>query len=258
MVLVLMGSLCGLKAAGQSLGAPRGRQSHQQSFQIPVGTILPVRLNHGFDSKNARVGQPITARLMQDVPLPGAAKIPEGTKILGTILSVTPAGNSGGSTISLRFDQLEIHHRRTSVVTSLRALASFLEVEFAQVPETSPGFGTPYVWATTQQIGGDEKYGVGGPVTDKWSNTVGVGVFDGVLVHVRSQPETKCRGAMDAEDRLQALWVFSSDACGVYGLTGLSITHAGRTEPLGEIGLSAESGNVRLRGGSGILLRVVR
>lgn len=258
-VLVLTVSLCGLQAAGQSRGVPRGRsESDPLNLQIPLGTILPVRLNRGFDSKNVRVGQPITAQIMQDVPLPSAAKIPEGAKILGTIVSVTLPGNSRGSTISFRFDQLEIHHRRSSVVTSLRALASFMEVEFAQVPETSPGFGTPYVWATTQQIGGDEKYGVGGPVTDKWSNSVGVGVFDGVLVHVRAQPGTKCRGAMDAHDRLQALWVFSSDACGVYGITGVSITHAGRTEPVGEIGLSAESGNVRLRGGTGILLRVVR
>jgi hypothetical protein len=171
---------------------------------------------------------------------------------------VTPAGNNSPATISFRFDHLEIHHRGTSVVTSLRASASFMEVEFAQIPKTSLGFGTPYVWATTQQIGGDEKYGVGGPVTDKWSQTVGEGVFDGVLVHVRAQPGTKCRGAMDAEDRLQALWVFSADACGVYGMTGVSIAHAGRTEPVGQIALAAESGNVRLRGGSGLLLRVVR
>jgi hypothetical protein len=258
LTIVLIVCLCELQAAGQSRSGPRGGESDQHTFQIPVGTVLPVRLNHGFSSRTARDGQPITGRIMQDVPLPSAVKIPEGTKIVGTIVSVTLPGNNSRATISFRFDQLEIHHRRTSIVTSLRALASFMDVEFAQIPETSPGFGTPYVWATTQQIGGDEKYGVGGPVTDKWSHTVGVGVFDGVLVHVRAQPGTKCRGAMDADDRLQALWVFSSDACGVYGITGVSITHAGRTDPVGEIALSAESGDVRLRGGSGILLRVVR
>jgi hypothetical protein len=259
LVTALMGCLCGFQAAGQSRGGPcDAGQGDQQSLQVPVGTVLPVRLNHGFSSKNARQGQSITGRIMQDVPLPSAGKIPEGTKILGTIVSLTPPANNSGAAISFRFDRLEIHRRRTPVVTYLRALASFIEVEFAQIPEMSPGFGTPYVWATTQQVGGDEKYGVGGPVTDKWSQTVGTGVFDGVLVHVRAQPGAECRGAMDVEDRLQALWVFSSDACGVYGMTGVSIAHAGRTDPVGKILLAAQSGNLRLPGGSGILLRVVR
>lgn len=91
---------------------------------------------------------------------------------MGTILSVSPAGNSGGARISFRFDHIEIHHRRIPIVVDLRSMASFMEVEFAQIPETTPGFGTPYVWATTHQIGGDIKYGVGGPITDQWSHTL--------------------------------------------------------------------------------------
>jgi hypothetical protein len=229
-----------------------------ESLEIPVGTVLPVRLNHGFSSKSVRDGQEITGRIMQDVPLPSHGKIPEGARVLGTIVSVVKAGTASPSRISFRFDNLEIHHRRIPVVTSLRAIAGFMEVQFAQTPETSLGFGTPYAWATTRQIGGDEVYGVGGPVTDQLSNHVGTAVFGGVLVHVRSQPGSNCRGPMDKEDRLQALWVFSSDACGVYGMMGVTIAHAGRTEPVGEIVLAAGQGDVLVRGASAVLLRVAR
>ena len=251
--------LDGMQVAGQTRSVARRVDSARQvSLEIPVGTILPVRINHGFSSKNAKSGQGITARMMQNVPLPDGSKIPEGAKVIGAVVSVTPAGNSGGAQISIRFSQLKFHHRNVQIVTGLRALASMVEVEYAQIPETTPDFGTPYAWITTHQIGGDVKYGVGGPVTDRSNQLVGQGVFDGSLVHVRSQPGTKCRGALDAEDRLQALWVFSADACGVYGMKGTKIVHAGRTEPVGEIVLTSESGEVKVGSGSGALLRVVR
>lgn len=257
--LALMTLLCASRVAAQSsTGSPASTQNDRESMQVPAGAILPVMLNHGFSTKNARAGQVITGRIMQDVPLPNADKIPAGAKILGTILSVTPPGNGRASTISFRFDRLESHHRQAAIVTNLRAIASFMEVESAQTPESSPGFGTPSTWATTRQVGGDEVYGVGGPVTDELNQTVGVAVFDGVLVHVRARPGTPCRGALDPEDRLQPLWVFSSDACGVYGINGVTIQHAGRSDPLGEIILTAEAGDVKVRSGSGLLLRVVR
>ena len=47
-----------------------------------------------------------------------------------------------------------------------------MEVQYAQIPDASPGFGTPYRWVTTEQIGGDVKYGVDGPVTDNSGETV--------------------------------------------------------------------------------------
>jgi hypothetical protein len=234
------------------------KHPNAESFQIPVGTILPARLNHDLSSRSAQPGQAVSARIMQEVPLPNRESIPEGAKLLGTIVSVERAGNSSGGKIILRFDTLVSHHRTIPVVASLRSLAGFMEIQSAQTPQFTPGFGTPYVWANTRQIGGDEVYGVGGPVTNQSDERIGKGVYGGVLVHVRAQPESRCRGALDSEDRLQALWVFSSDACGVYGIPGVKIAHAGRTEPVGEITLLADQRDLLVRAASGMLLRVVR
>jgi hypothetical protein len=90
------------------------------------------------------------------------------------------------------------------------------------------------------------------------SEVVGTSVADGVLARVRFKEGTKCRGAVDGNDKPQALWVFSADACGIYGIEHLTIAHAGRTAPVGTIVLASEAHNARLNNRDGLLLRVIR
>jgi|HubBroStandDraft_2_1064218.scaffolds.fasta_scaffold01851_6 hypothetical protein len=255
LLLLVAALLSSYPASAQTASASgHSQNNHNADFSIPRGTVLPVRLNHGFSSKNAQPGQRISAGIMQDVPLP-SGRIPHGATVSGSIVSVEPARNGNPGKISFRFDTLENSKKKIPVKTNLRAIAGFMEVLEAQTPETSPGFGTPSPWITTRQIGGDEVYGVGGPVTNTVSEHVGKAIFGGVLVHVRANPGSNCRGPLDDNDQLQALWVFSADACGVYGIDGVTIEHAGRTEPTGEITLTSEHGNISLRGGTAMLLR---
>ncbi len=222
---------------------------------IPTGTILPVQLNSSLRSDKARPGEFISARVMQDVPLPAASRIRAGARVSGHVVAVRRASNAGGAEISLRFDTLAMGTQRIPVMTNLRALATMMDVSEAQIPESGPDHGTSeYSW-TTDQIGGEVDYRGGGVIVHD-SEVVGHSVPNGVLVRVSSKPGTKCRGAVDGNDRPQALWVFSSDACGLYDFPDVTLVHAGRTPPLGEITLQLNKGNVTIRAGSGMLLRV--
>ncbi len=221
---------------------------------IPAGTILPLSLNSSLNSRKLKAGQVITTRVMQDVPLSGS-KIHAGAKVIGQVINVKPASGAGGAQLSIRFDTLVVSKQRISITTDLRALASAMAVEDAQVPESGPDRGTPKEAWTTDQVGGEVVYRGGGPVSNGL-RSVGEPTFDGVLVHVSDKPGTKCRGEIDGNDRLQALWVFSSDACGTYGFADLAIVHAGRNNPVGEIILASEKGDVNVRSGSGMLLRI--
>ena len=225
---------------------------------IPPGTILAVRLNSTLSRAKAQPAQVITVRLMQDVPLPNGAKIRAGSSVAGRIEFVTRASTTANAQLSLQFDTLVFSHQASHITTNLRAIANVLDVQEAQIPKFGMGEGEVWNWRTIVLIGGDTVYGVGGPVTAVESphEVVGKGLTSGVLVHVRAKPGTQCRGALAGDDSLQALWVFSSDACGVYGFDHLHIAHAGRTAPAGVVSLVSDQGELKIPAGTGLLLRI--
>ncbi len=208
-------------------------KADDRALIVASGTILPVRLNSTISSATYKPGQVITGRIMQTVLLASGGKIKGGSKIIGHIVEVTQATAGAKARISLQFDKLVFSHQTVSIVTNLRAIAGFMEVLDAQTPTTAPGEGDNFYALTTVQVGGDVVYGVGGPVTtaDNSDQVVGKAGVDGVLGQVRAKEGTKCRGAVDGNNFPQSLWVFSSDACGAYGLDHISIAHAGRTDP---------------------------
>jgi hypothetical protein len=228
-----------------------------ESLQIPAGTILPVSIKHTFSSNDSSKNQPIEARIMQDVPLPGGDKIPAGATLSGVVVSTTPSSNDSGSKITFRFDKLEFHHQTIPVVTSFRAMAPMVDVQAAQFPDSPGQSGTPAAWANTTQIGGDIRYGTGGDVRNLKKEKVGKGVSNGVLVRISNPPGSLCQGDSDDDNRLQALWVFSASSCGIYDSKGLTVVSMGRKDPLGEITLAKDKGDLKIDNSTGMLLRVV-
>ncbi len=227
--------------------------------EIPAGTILPLELRSSLNSQKVQAGQVLNARVMQDVPLPNGSTIHAGAKVRGHVVEVLSPTDRRGAQLSLQFDTLEYSqhgsHLKAHITTNLRALASMMEVEEAQIPKTGPDRGTSENAWTTQQIGGDMVYRGGGPVTNAF-HVVGKPTPNGVLVRVASKPGAECRGEINGKEHPQALWLFSADACGTYGFSGLTISHAGRTAPMGKITLTATRGHFNVRSGSGLLLRV--
>jgi hypothetical protein len=224
------------------------------AISLPVATILPVSLTKTISVSEAQPGQTLEAEIMQDAPLPDREKIHQKSHVTGTIVSVA---QTGGTQLSLRFDKIEYHGEIIPMATSLRALASNQAVQNALTPMNSGNTGSFSSWADTVQIGGDVRYGDGGEVRDRQKQNVGKGVSGGVLVHVHAQPGSGCEGPVSGNDSLQALWVFSSDACGVYGIPGVQVTHDGKTPPVGVFTLRFEKPDTKIEATSGMLLRVV-
>lgn len=223
---------------------------------IPAGTVLPVTLRGSLSTSRSQPGQVIKARIMQDIPLREEGKILAGSYLTGTVISVTPAAPGTSARISFKFDRLVRSHGSVPIVLTLRAVASILEIRAAQqLRYADPG--SPQSANTTFQVGGEVVYRGGGHVMSGRTIVGEPLLGDDVLGRIRANPDGNCEGAIDGNDQPQALWLFSSDACGVYGYSHVRIVHAGRTPPLGEMVLTSERGEINIQGGTGMLLRVI-
>jgi hypothetical protein len=222
---------------------------------IPAGTILPLQLNSTLKSDKAHPGEIIHARLMQDVPLPDGSTIRSGAKVLAQVVSVQRRSDRNPARVVLRFDALEAGNRKIPMTTNLRALASMMDVNDAQVPAVGADRGTSEFTWTTAQIGGEADYH--GYSIYNGPQVVGKSIPPtGALVRISAKQGTRCRTDVDGNDLDQATWVFASNACGLYGYPDLTLAHAGRSAPTGEIVLVSNNRNLVVQGGSGVLLRV--
>ena len=221
---------------------------------VPGGTILPVRLNQSISSSKSQPGQIITARIMQDVPLANGGKIREGSKVIGHVVSVSSPAEGDGGKLSLQFDKLISSGRTVPIRTNLRAVAGFMAIMQAETPTDGP-VSMPIA---RTQVGGDVAYTSAGEVTTTDGEVVGKSVNGGVLtqVHTNNRQGRDCLAAIGDNDSRQAMWVFSADACGTYGLSEMSIADAGKSEPASVIVLVSEKGQLKLPRGAGMLLRV--
>ncbi len=194
--------------------------------EIPAGTVIPVMLQTKLDARKAKTGQKIQARVMQDVPLSPQTRIRARAKLVGHVVEVTRPSVSSGSRIVISFDRLTMNGAEVPVTTSLRSLASMMDVFEAQVPTTAfADRGTSESDWVTVQIGGDVVYREAGIVVSSDNQVVGKSTDGGdVTAKVRASRDGGCRGAVSGNDREQALWLFSPSACGVYGFENLGVS----------------------------------
>jgi len=218
--------------------------------EIPAGTVLPMLLNSTIDAKKDKPGAKIEGVLKQDVPLPSGMKIKSGSHVEGHILEVSrPAG--GGARVVFTFDKLQVAGHAKPMSLFVRAIAAKESVFNARLPINVNLDSSQDEWIT-QQVGGDIVNRGRGVVA---STDAIVGKWDGaVWARLTPAPDAGCP-ASDGNGREQALWVFSTSACGVYGLTDLKLAHAGRTNQVGHIVLESPQ-DVKIAGGSGWLLLV--
>jgi hypothetical protein len=222
--------------------------------QIPVGTAIPVMLRSDLNASKDKAGEQIEGKVMQEIALPGGDRISKHARISGHVVSVTRKGPSG-STIVFKFEAIEDDKRTIPLSAAVLAVASMAAVSEAQSPIGTAPDRDPVTQWRTRQVGGDVvdrgrgKVVSKGGIEGKWVEG------SSIVSKLTPNPRAGCPDG-PGYDQEQAVWIFSSAACGVYGMSDTKITNSGAKPPLGKIELQS-IGNVNVRGGSGWLLMTV-
>ena len=223
--------------------------------QLPSGTLLPAMLDGTFDSDKSKPGDEITAKLRQDVLLPDHGKIKRESKILGHVVAVAAASDGNPYQITVTFEKLVVNKRPVNINVGLRAYATMeLVAQSRQPANANSGNGTSVWDLNLSQIGGQIAYT--GQKVVKWNGQV-VGRIPQpgwVLAVPMANAELGCAGPGTNKSE-QSFWVFSTNACGIYGSNDMILESGiGGTGP-GQIVFKSAK-NITVRGGSGWLLQV--
>ncbi len=218
---------------------------------LPLGTFLPVMLNSNLDSNKSKPGEKISAKLRQDVPLPDRGVIKSGTELKGHIVAVKRGGDGSPARVVFVVDRIRMNGKDLPITTKLRAVASMMAIAEAREPINPVALDGSSLWDyNTRQVGGDVVYGRND--VRSGDGTVGMSPEPGAVIGIpRANPDAGCN-APDNND-VQAFWLFSTNACGVYGDDNLQISRQPADSKNGQITL-VDPKRVLVRGGGGLLL----
>ncbi|HZQ67706.1 MAG TPA: hypothetical protein VFA68_04230 [Terriglobales bacterium] len=206
-------------------------------MQIAPGTAIPAELGKSLDAHKNKPGDPVTAKVVQDLLSNGQVVIPRDTKIVGHVTEATPKSKGEpGSRLGIAFDKMILKGgREVPFRASIQALAKTQEQAspLANEPANSGYGGSAGIGAGSAPGIAGERGGVAGgqagvqrPTVPDASGYPGTG-------------STPSGGAISASTQ------------GVIGLKGLALSKGNE----GTV-VTADSGNVHLDSGTQMILHV--
>jgi hypothetical protein len=244
-VALSLASCCCLAAA----------QAPPPALSLPAGTAIPITFPHTLDAAKLKVGDAVTTKTDQVILGSGGAPIPRGSQLMGSVVEVQPSKSSADpSELAIKFETLKVRDQVFTIHVALRALASFVDSYSTRSPAVDNGYPESSVY---RQVGGDYFYPDDVVYSNDWDE-VGKSTHEGVFVKLEGIQLSKSRNHVvcDSTNTVQAVGVFASGACGVYGFMDLTVVAAG-SDNSGAIRFASSKHTVKIASGSSALLQVV-
>lgn len=239
-------------AVAQAQSAPSAGQAASAAPALAPGTVVGAELSKGIDAKKAKVGQEVVAKSLADLrDTNGKLVIPRGAKLVGHVTQVKAATKQEPqSTLALIFDKAEAKPGKEAKEIGMHAAIQALAkprpsamMDEASGPTDGPG-------------GAQESGNMGGAQPGMGAGGGGAGRTMGGA-HP-GQPGDMGGGNMGGPAGQQGEGggegAINANSHGAIGFPNLTLSPASPSE--GSL-ISSSKGNVKLDGGTLLVLRVI-
>ncbi len=228
----------GSAAPGQqaAAAAPAG------SSQLQPGSLIYAELSKSIDSKKAKAGDPVAAKVTQAVLSHGKVAIPKNTKIIGHLtVAKARTKDEPQAQLGIAFDRAELKDGTQVPLTSamIQAVASAVNLDQPPSNVANGTGGMPDASGMPSSRSGSNTAGMNGPMGgSSYPSNTGTGTADTPMGTGAGMPKTGT--SLNASSR------------GVSGMPGV------RLEPQSQGGglVTADGKNVKLDGGTQMIIRV--
>jgi len=228
----------GQTPAGSS-PSPAYSATEVNTLRVAPGSVIPAQLNKTIDAKKTKQGDEVTAKVTQNLTSnTGEVIVPKDTEVSGHITQVQASTKEQKqSELGITFDKLQTKKGETATLPmSIQAIVAPRNpaADTAGTPAPAPG-GEPSGMPSGAN-GSDGRYAPmeGQPPASQPSSTEGTGPG--------ARPDSSPRGPITAKTQ------------GVVGYSNLKLSAP--ADPAQGSLVSSEKGNVKIDGGSMLLLRV--
>jgi hypothetical protein len=234
-------ALCGMTQAQTSAPSTTnpanpnpGQAGSAQTVRLAPGSVIPVVLSHTVDAKKAKIGDSVEAKIAQDLKTAGGqVLVPKDSVITGHVTASQPHSKGGESELAIVFDHATLKNGQSeSWPLAIQAIIGNNQNNNALNPEPESG-------------GGLSRGGM-----SPGQSTPGGG---GTTGRAPSSPGGGQQGEDSQPDNGKSHPPITASTQGVIGMPELKMA----SSPQGTV-ITSEKGNVKLEGGTFLLLRAVQ
>ena len=191
---------------------------------LAAPSTLPVTFTKAVSANRAKPGDPVEAKTIQRVQLPGGGLIPSGSRVVGHVVGANgftydkmPYAHQQPSSLSIHFDSVQMNGEAIPLNVTVRAIASPIATWNAQSPKATDMDSL----GTRTQIGGDLLVPSQAEVRNVDDDIVAYNKKNGVYAHLIAHD------GCDGSDVEVSVAIFSASACGAYGFGNVSVAEHG-------------------------------
>lgn len=249
-ILTLCGVACGVAAAQSSPASPpaaspgNAQDSAQTALRLAPGSIIPAVLTHTVDAKKAKSGDSVQAKVADNLKTnDGQVLVPKDTVVVGHVTAAQPHSKGTTSELAVVFDHAVLKGGNSAALpVAVQAIIGNNQnnINNQNNPSNSEpdaGAGAPSGTMSSQRggMGGNPSGGMSGRAPG------------GTSTVPEGSPTADTPGAGNARPPITA------STQGVIGIPDLKLQSSPQ-----EAVITSEKSNVKLEGGTFLLLRVVQ